>query len=347
MRGSSLLRHAYSFLLYRPRAVVLALFLLMIVELGLAFANAVPIEHEWLLGWALFLTTLAWMGMAGLVGAVAPIEDVAMKYAHAILAVLLAAVLTMFIYLASSDGETVSDQRLGSMMLAWLGMTALVGAVAPVYHNTKAFSLLVIAPLSVIGWLCLPWGIEAALVGKGWDTGLAMAFLLACSVLLVLIGVLVWKSTIFMAIPWRITLLIGSLAASIGLPFALISGLLGNDPQTPGDLLGGAFILLVMLPMLAFAAVTLLTIVYMRTMRPVARKIATTAMGTWVMTIVVGWCWFLAMDDGLDAFIGKERTMAETALEEADYSDTELSALRVVKESDGEFRVLSYSWWGR
>ena len=75
------------------------------------------------------------------------------------------------------------------------------------------------------------------------------------------------------------------------------------------------------------------------------------ALAVWAVITVVGWAWpyLITIDNGLSAFTGQERKEAEDALGDTRLCDHHLDtppAIRVVKDDDGNFRVLGYTWWG-
>ena len=101
--------------------------------------------------------------------------------------------------------------------------------------------------------------------------------------------------------------------------------------------------------LLISVVVAVLKAVLIGTMNPLGRKIAITGIGMWVMIWVIGWCWYLAMNDGLDAFTGEVRAAAERALNQAHCSRRvwfEPTAARIFKDADGQFHVLGHTWWG-
>ena len=77
------------------------------------------------------------------------------------------------------------------------------------------------------------------------------------------------------------------------------------------------------------------------------------ALAVWVVITVGGWAWpyLITIDNGLSAFTGQERKEAEDALSNALLCGGPLdldipTAIRVVKDGHGNFRVLGYTWWG-
>ena len=67
------------------------------------------------------------------------------------------------------------------------------------------------------------------------------------------------------------------------------------------------------------------------------------------LILVGGWARLRMIDNGLNAFTGQERVRAEDAirLQGCSYPLRHgATALRVVKDDGGDFRVLAYTWWG-
>ena len=141
-------------ILMKPRLyTILAItLLLLIVELGLALGNLVPIEDEWLLGWLLFLTLLICMGMAGLIGVVAPVDRSAVKYIYPILVALPLAIFTIFwTPLIATWGLVLF---LG--IITWLAIAALIGAATSAKQTTNSYSILIVVPLIVTALIGIP-----------------------------------------------------------------------------------------------------------------------------------------------------------------------------------------------
>lgn len=57
------------------------LFAIGVAEAALAGIGVFPDKYDWILGFMLFGTVLAWMSAAALAGAVAPASNTVMKYA--------------------------------------------------------------------------------------------------------------------------------------------------------------------------------------------------------------------------------------------------------------------------
>ena len=78
------------------------------------------------------------------------------------------------------------------------------------------------------------------------------------------------------------------------------------------------------------------------------RNIAVAVIASWAMITVGGWVRFETVGNGLDAFTGQERTAAKEALDAAycDDASYEPARFQVLKDDNGRFRVLGYTWWG-
>ncbi len=223
-------------------------------------------------------------------------------------------------------------------VFTWLGMLALIGAVAPACCTSKTFLILVIVPLSMIGWLFL-------LLGSPGFYALPLAWL----AMLLIIGATVrqrialanrpgrfLRYTFFRHIVVAVTSL--GLTVAIAVIIVVVSGIVA------GVWMWGPFTLL------TSTMLTVLTAALMGKMKPTDGKIVNAVMGTWIMIIVVGWCWYLSIDDGLGAFMGEESATAETALNRVDCGRLGPWFIpagdRVIKDPYGQFHALGYTWWG-
>ena len=80
------------------------------------------------------------------------------------------------------------------------------------------------------------------------------------------------------------------------------------------------------------------------------RRIMVAVICVWSVTMIGGWIWMGMIDNGLDTFVGQERVVAERAIRDSRCNDIGIgmypNKVRVIKEENGEFRVLGYTWWG-
>lgn len=110
-------------ILMRYRYWILAsLSLLLISEMVVAGIDLVPIEHEWVLGWFLFLTTFTWVGVAGVSGVVAPLRGRVMKHVYRILA---AFPFTLFVIVVLG----IVHPYMLLLVMAWIGAVVIVSII--------------------------------------------------------------------------------------------------------------------------------------------------------------------------------------------------------------------------
>ena len=68
------------------------------------------------------------------------------------------------------------------------------------------------------------------------------------------------------------------------------------------------------------------------------------------MYVVMGWFWIVAIDNNLHGFTGDERADAEVALDRSNQIHSQylfgMEKARVVRDADGQFDVVFYTWWG-
>ena len=353
---------AYALLLNRSRLILVVLSLLIIAEIGMAFTNIISLEHEGLLRWLLVLTTLAWTGVAGLVGVTAPVSRNTANYLYLILGILSLIVLSMIIAMlfeiTSPEHTRVLHLSFGPAMLTWMTAATLAGVATLAYSNTKMFSTLIIVPLSFFAWYTMSWFVLAWFAPPWYamPSGDGFVHILFPSwlAMFLLIGILVRRVTLVgkLRTPLRYVV---TVLASFGLTWAiwimitiinfiviiyLISLSLGETP---------IYVWFIDVTLFTFIIVAVLMAAVIESTKPLIRRIVFTVISACVMIFVVGWYWYFVIGDGLHTFAEEERTHAEAALNRANCSDvTEFipTAVRVVKEADGQFHVLGYTWWG-
>lgn len=139
--------------LMRYRYPILALLsLLLIVEVVVTSIDTVPIEYEWVLGWLLFLTVLAWAGIAGTIGVGAPVGEYVLKRPARIL-ILPPVLFVMFILSPLFEAILFSSNDLQSVLLdeliwqpysilflmVWAGIVVIFGATIPDIEHRSSF----------------------------------------------------------------------------------------------------------------------------------------------------------------------------------------------------------------
>ena len=335
----------YTFLLNNRCNILLILTFLLIAQIVQPSLSFVPVEHDWLFGWLLFLTILAWMIMAGLVGVVTPIDRRLMRFAYSFLVVL---PLIVFMFIGALLFDVVPNtyyplwERVFILIgTVWLVTAALVGAVAPTDCNAKAYSILAVFPLISAAWLGslvlafhVPWLHTYVAALMALLSGLAVSGM---------IGVVLLRLTPAdkpRILSFYILLGLKALGASVAV-FALpatITVILSATPWIGVYLLFG-------LPLLGAFAVAVPGAALISTMRNRIRNITVAAIGLCGTIVVVGWYWAWTMDDGLDAFAVEDRAGAERALNEGYCPNRINPSYRVVKDDSGHFNVQRRTWW--
>ena len=166
--------------------ILAALSLLLIAEMVLASVDLIPIEYEWALGWLMFLTIVAWTGIAVVIG-VAPTpggdapkdapkqrapniyvpdfsvddsvgENEPKRRGHLIF-ILSPALFAMLVLLAILGANLFQAQFLldlirlpyiSALIMVWIGMVVIVGATANVDSSKKTYLIMNVLPLLVL-----------------------------------------------------------------------------------------------------------------------------------------------------------------------------------------------------
>ncbi len=161
--------------------ILAALSLLLIAEMALAGVNLVPIEYEGALGWLMFLTIVAWAGIAVVIGvAPTPGGDVPQNVPNIyvpdfsvdepvggnepkrrghIIWILSPALFAMLVLLAIWGANIFQAQFLldlirlpyiSALIMVWIGMVVIVGATANVESRKKTYLIMNVFPLLVL-----------------------------------------------------------------------------------------------------------------------------------------------------------------------------------------------------
>ena len=129
-------------------------FVIGVAEVVLAGIGIFPDRYDWILGFMLFGTVLAWMCAAALAGVVAPISNTVMKYANGVLAALPLPFLVFMVAAIPYPNLDTSSSWLiylsliiGPIVLVWMTLAGLAGSLAPRDINARAYVPLIISPL--------------------------------------------------------------------------------------------------------------------------------------------------------------------------------------------------------
>ena len=330
------MRHIYILILNHPAIVLAMLSLLMIAEMGVVWRSIIPIEYDWLLRWLVILTILAWASMAGMVSVLRITDCEMMRFAYWTLMVVVMATFVMLMFL-------------GIPFFLYVGVPAsivivvLIGLIAPADHSGMGYSIFIIAPLAFLALINLYHLGVVLSVGLSWFEWLPA---------------------------WNVVMLVGLISGSLALlihflgkrvspdryivvvsrSLGALSFILVSTPVVVGLSLNiagiGAFV--IVMPLYASAFLALLAAWWIKMLSPIGRKIVVSVLALWVMYVVMGWFWIVAIDNGLRAFTGDERAAAEAVLDRSHPSQYLFGPdkLRVVKDADGQFDVVFYTWWG-
>ena len=329
--------------------ILAALSLLLMSEMALAWINIIPAEYEWGLGGLLFLTAMAWVTAVGLIGIVAPMERDPMEYVYFFLAVLSAVLFTMLVSpLLLEPLDSVFWQRplLFLLTTVWMGLMAIVGATSNAERNSTIHTRLIVFPLLVIAWsgLLVHYWVAFAifdvllLLPSPYALSLLSLFVVLSNSLT--LGVLLLRTMLVNKPRTTVKYVVVALTA-LGISaftYAIAVGLGLLSIVVVG--LGFAFIVIFLVASLS----SVLGTMAIGTMRRPIRNITVAGIGMVGMIIVVGWCWYWTMDNGLDAFAGEEHAAAERVLSRASCPGSAENR-RVFKGDDGEFLVRGYTWW--
>lgn len=148
------MRYVPSALIQYRYPILAMLSLLLISEMVLAGIGPVPIEYEWVLGWLLFLTVLAWAGIAGVIGVGAPVGGDIMKHGGRILIVLSLALfaifLAPFLFLSQYIVGLLGWLYGFLLIVVWTGIVVIVGAISNLEHGMKTYLLIGVFPLLML-----------------------------------------------------------------------------------------------------------------------------------------------------------------------------------------------------
>ena len=338
--------YALSILMRYRYWILASLSLLLISEMVVAGIDLVPIEHEWVFGCLLFLTTMVWVGMVGLIGVVAPVSGDIMKRVYRILAYF-SLVLFLMGFLPILLGGALAwlfwQWYWLFLFMVWIGIVVVVGAIANAEpeRSTEISLHLRVFSIVMIAWL--------GMVFQFWTIEMEdESFVLLISLFVVVsnsltLGVVTLRT---MLADRRRTLLLYIMVVltSIGIStatysIAVVLGILSTA-------IVGISSVFVLALLVAIPGSVLWTAL-IGTMRRSVRNVTVAGIGMLVMILVVGWYWHQTMDNGLYAFSGEERAAAERALKSARCPDTPLHliTIRIVKSDDGEFLLRGYTWW--
>ena len=331
------MKYTYAFLVKYRYYIFWSLTVLLITEVVQPLIGIVSFEHERIFVWISFPTLLAWMGIAVLIGIVSPVDHRTLALIHLALAVFLVVIcMNLGLIVAGIYWNAFWDN--GLPILLWIGLASLTGAIASPSRNTKVHLMLVIFPLFVASWTGLlmfitfdvPNGLQSWLVI--WALSMIATTILVGTIVLTRAASNKLHSTLSFVV-------VGFKTISISTVLFLMLILL---------LFVALFVVVDYLPHLTAIIVALAGAVWVGTIRhPVRRKIIVAVIGLWAMIVVMGSYWVWTIDNGLEVYVGEERTAAESAysVERYAYCNYEPTEFRVVKDDRGWFQLIPYTFW--
>ena len=326
--------------------ILASLSLLLISEMVVAGIDLVPIEHEWVLGWFLFITTSTCVGMAGVTGVVAPVGGRLMKHVYRILA---AFPFALFVIVVLG----IVHPYMLLLVMAWIGAVVIVSIITTDPARSTKVSVrgkeipLDVWDVRLFSVMVIAW---AGLLVHYWNIAgdVLWAHLLLISASIVLSNSLILGAVALrtMLADRRRTLLLYIIVALTAFGISAVTFAAAVVLGTLSGVIVGMSLIFVIFLLVAISNSVFATQLIGTMPRPIP-NIMVTGIGLLVMILVVGWYWHETMDNGLYAFSGEERAAAERVLKNAKCPDTLLRPIdiRVVKSSDGEFLLRGYTWW--
>ena len=135
---------------YRYRILALLSLLLIVEMVVVAGISSVPVkyEYEWVFGWALLITIMAWIGIAGVVGVGAPVRGEVLKRGGHIILILSSALFATFIFSPILGAMLFQSAFLLDLfwqphlllfLIVWIGIVVVVGATSDAATARKIY----------------------------------------------------------------------------------------------------------------------------------------------------------------------------------------------------------------
>lgn len=314
---------------YRYRILVSLSLLLILEMVVVASISSAPIEYEyeWVSGWIMFLTTFAWMGMAGVVGVGAPVGVRALKRPAPILilppAIFVILMLSPIFVLSLDElfwqahsllfimvwagivvifGATILDIEHRSSFKETLDMSVVFGTTSDAERSRKVFLRMGVFPLLMVAWIGMFWtyGLLVDPVFDlldrlpGIDTVLiANLFIPLGALFIILLTSLVilpviGRSEMFLGIPRIVVALVAFVISAVALAFVIGIGLLiAGGSGSGSDAPGVGLLLIVVMPVLWSLTFCVFGTVLIGRMRRPIRNITVAGVGMVVMDEVL------------------------------------------------------------
>ena len=359
-------------ILIRYRYWILAsLSLLLISEIAVVGVNIVPVEYEGVLGWLSFLTMVAWTGIVGMIGVGAPVDREVLNRGGRIILILSPALFATFI-LSPSILQSLFlldlfwSPYLLLFVMVWIGIVVIFGATMVANHSRKSYLGLGVFPLLLITsaallataflTLYVVLDLFERLLGSHLVTVLVLPLIIPFGALLIvlptslMIGALILRRKDLSGRPRTLVLCIVVAMISLGITVVALGSVIGigiflfvapfSGIDAPGVAIAFIVFVIVLSPI---AGAVPGTVLIGRMHRPI-RSITVAGIGLVAVILVAGWYWYLTVDDGLDAFSGRDLVSAERVSFRAE-CPLGFDNRRHVFEHDGAFMVRGYTWW--
>ena len=171
---------------YRYRILALLSLLLILEMVAVAVISSVPAEYEyeWVFGWTLLITMVAWTGIAGVIGVGAPVGSKVLKRGGDIILILSSALFATFLFSPILGAILFQSAFLADLfwqphlllfVIVWIGivvifvaaipdtehrssfkttldMSVVLGATSDAGHSRKIYLLIGVFPLSVVAY---------------------------------------------------------------------------------------------------------------------------------------------------------------------------------------------------
>lgn len=359
--------------------ILAALSLLLISEMALAGIDLIPIEYEWTLGWLMFLTILAWTGIAVVIGVGAPIggdapQDVPKQVPNiyvpdfsvdeptdrnepkrrghiiwilspALFAMLvLLSILGANIFQAQFILDLIRQPYIRVLIMVWIGMVVIVGATANVDSSKKTYLIMNVLPFLMLTSIML--FAPAAYPSSGL---LILVVLLLNSLVIgaILRRTLPDKSWIALAMI-SLGISVAEFVLVMVVVVSLIASVGGFDTcnDCPGVVVVLFFVVLIVIPVLLSLIFSVPLTILIGTIRRPIRNITVAGIGLVAMLLVSGWYWYVTMDTGYDSIPVEEGTSAERNWNRYGPScPLGTAGWRAIKGDDGKLTARGYTLW--
>ena len=339
------MKKTYATLVKYRYIILVVLSLLIAGQMTQPHLDLFPIEFEWLSTSLLFLTTVALMAIAGLIGYAAPLSSRVLHAAYPILAILLLVTFAIFaltflemyrLIVGStlpSEYWRLSMSILGAAISAWVVLAAVIGSITSESRAGVRYSTLVVLPLILAG--CIGMALMATIGPYLYEAGVPL-LLSGLAVPLMIGAILLHRTPADVPRTRRLYLVTAmkAVGASV-IILALLSSVL--------IALRSPWYFIIWVP-LSSAGIAFLLTMFIATFEHPGRNVAMTVVGLWALIVFMGWYWVGTMGNGLEGLEEAQRAIADQAVYEADCESRIQPQYRVIN-LDGRPTVKLRTWW--